>query len=128
MSLPDWYFAGLLDKSFCAQVRKERIIGKEAAEVLHQLVAEAGEADLTWISSAKQLDTLCRSEVSFEIKRTGARIQWVLNPFRERLGAIGFARTIGEAIDALVSSAYRNYGPKMPAPLGTIPSRVVRHA
>ena len=116
MSVPYWYFAGLFDASFWAQAgKKERITGKEVAEVLRRLVADAGEADLTWLASANHLDTLCREGASFEIKRRGERIQWALNPFANKPDATGFANSIGGAIAALISSTHPNYSPKMPA-------------
>ena len=119
MSVRDWYFAGLFDESFWAQAgKKERIIGKEAAEVLRQLVAEAGEADLTWLPSVGQLDALCRQGDSFEIKRKGGLLQWALNPFASTPEATGFVDTIGGAIAALVSSTHPNYSTKTPATQG----------
>ena len=78
--------------------------------MLRQLIAEAGDGDLTWLSSAGMLDALCRAEVAFEIKRRGERVQWVLNPFRDRPDASGYAETIDKAIDALVATARIRYG------------------
>jgi hypothetical protein len=78
--MTDWYFAGMFDETFWAQVGKQRFTGSGAAEVLRQLVAEAGDGDLTWLSTAGLLDALCRTEVAFELKRRGERVQWVLNP------------------------------------------------
>ena len=119
MSVLDWYFAGLFEESFWAQAgKKERIIGKEATEVLRQLIAEAGEADLTWLPSVEQLDALCRQGDSFEIKRRGDLIHWALNPFAMTPEAIGSAHTIGGAIAALVSSTHPNYSAKMSAKQG----------
>ncbi|HWE76615.1 MAG TPA: hypothetical protein VG328_25850 [Stellaceae bacterium] len=115
MSVPDWYFAGLFDESFWAQTGNKPIAGKGAAEVLRQLVAEVGEADLTWVAGAKDLDTLCLCGASFEIKRVGERVQWALSPFSEAPKATGFAHTIGDAIEALVRSARSNYSTKIPA-------------
>ena len=99
--MTDWYFAGMFDEAFWAHIGKRRIVGTHAAEVLRTLIAEIGEADLTWLPHAQRLDALCRSEMSFEIKRNGERLQWVLNPFRDQPGASGFAETIGDAIGAL---------------------------
>ena len=99
--MTDWYFAGMFDETFWGHVGKDRFSAKQADEVLRQLIAEAGESDFTWLPHAKRLDALCRLEVAFEIKRRGERIRWVLNPFREQPEASGFAKTIGEAIDAL---------------------------
>jgi hypothetical protein len=95
--MTDWYFAGMFDEMFWAQVGKQRIIGRGAAEVLRQLIAEAGDGDLTWLLRASMLDALCRAELAFEIKRRDERVQWVLNPFRDRPDASGYADTIGEA-------------------------------
>jgi hypothetical protein len=103
--MKDWYIAGMFDETFWAQVGKQRFSGKQAAGALRQLVAEAGEADLTWLPSASALDTLCRVGLAFEIKRKGERVQWVLNPFRDQPKASGYAVTIREAIDALVGGA-----------------------
>ena len=99
--MTDWYFAGVFDETFWAQTGKQRTVGTHAAEVLRTLIAGAGEADLTWLPHAQRLDALCRSEMSFEIKRNGERLQWVLNTFREQAEATGFAETMGDAIDAL---------------------------
>jgi hypothetical protein len=108
--MTDWYFAGMFDETFWAQVGKQRFSGKESAEVLRQVIAEAGEADLTWLPSAKRLDALCRMETAFEIKRRGVRIEWVLNPFRTPSEERGIAETIGDAIDALIRAARMRYG------------------
>ena len=102
--MTDWYFAGMFDEAFWAHIGKHRFIGAHAAEVLRPLIAEAGEADLTWLPHAQRLDALCRAEMSFEIKRKGERLQWVFNPFRDQPAASGFADTIGEAIDALTGA------------------------
>jgi len=80
--MTDWYFAGMFDETFWAQVEKQRFTGRGAAEVLRQLIAEAGDGDLTWLSRASMLDALCRA--AFEIKRRSERVQWLLNPFRDR--------------------------------------------
>jgi hypothetical protein len=87
--MSDWYFAGMFDETFWAQVEKQRFTGRGAAEVRRQLIAEARDGDLTWLSRASMLDTLCRAEPGFEIKRRGERVQWVLNPFRDRPGRHG---------------------------------------
>jgi hypothetical protein len=91
-------------------LEKQRFTGIGAAEVLRQMIAEAGDGDLTWLSSASMLDALCRAEVAFEIKRRGERVQWVLNPFRDRSDASGYAETIGKAIDTLITTARIRYG------------------
>jgi hypothetical protein len=101
--MTDWYFAGMFDETFWTQVGEQRFSGKGATGVLRQLIAEAGDADFTWLPSASALDALCRAEVAFELKRKGERIQWVLNPFRDQPEASGHAATIREAIDALVT-------------------------
>ena len=103
--MTDWYFAGMFDETFWAAVGKQKLMGRTAAVVLRQLIAEAGDGDLTWLSTAGLLDALCRAELAFEIKRRGERVQWVLNPFRDRPDASGYAGTIGEAVDALVGAA-----------------------
>jgi len=104
--MTDWYFAGMFDEMFWGQVGEKRlIIGTGAAEVLRQIVAEAAEADLTWLVNANQLDALCRAELAFDIKRRGEGLRWVLNPFRDQADASGYAVTIREAIDALVGTA-----------------------
>ena len=104
-NVTDWYIAGLCDETFWAMVGKQKLKGRTAGEVLRQLVAEAREPDLSWISKVRLLDALCRLELAFGIKRRGERIQWVLNPFRGPPEASGYASTIGEAIDALVHAA-----------------------
>jgi hypothetical protein len=111
--MTNWYFAGMFDETFWAQVGKQRVSGKESAEVLRQVVAKARETDLTWLASAKQLDALCRLELAFEIKRRGERVHWSLNPFRIRPEAIGSANTIGEAIDALVRTVRIGYAERL---------------
>jgi hypothetical protein len=103
--MTDWYFAGLFDETFWAQIGKQRIHGRGAAEVLRQVIAEAGEADLTWLSNVGLLDAMCRAGHAFEIRRKGDRLQWVLNPFREQAAARGSAETIGAAIDELSKAA-----------------------
>ena len=103
--MTDWYIAGICEEMFYALVGKQKLQGRTAGEVLRQLVTEAREPDLSWISKADLLDALCRLELAFGIKRRGKRIQWVLNPFRDPPEASGYARTIGEAIDALVHVA-----------------------
>jgi hypothetical protein len=84
-------------------------VGRTAAEVLRQMVAEASEPDLSWMSKVRLLDALCQCELAFTIKRTGKKIQWVLNPFRDPLDARGDVETIGEAVDALHSAARERY-------------------
>ena len=103
--MTDWYIAGICDETFWAVVGKQKLKGRTAGEVLRQLVAEAREPDLSWISKARLLDALCRLELSFGIKRRSEQIQWVLNPFRDPPEASGYASTIAEAIDALVHAA-----------------------
>ena len=107
--MKDWYFAGMFDQTYWGQVGRRRISGEASADVLRQIMAEAGDTDLTWLATAKQLDALCRFEYSFEIKRKGERIVWVLNPFRDQPQASGFAETVAEAIDALVHIAQPFY-------------------
>ncbi len=99
--MTDWYFAGMFDEKFWALVGNQEIKGRTAAEVLRPLVAKASEPDLSWISKVRLLDALCNFELAFAIERRGEQVQWVLNPFREPPEASGFAKTIGEAIDAL---------------------------
>jgi hypothetical protein len=101
----DWYFADMFDATFWSQVGKLRITGKSAAEVLRQIVAEAGETDLTWLPYVGRLDALCRSEIAFEIRRRGDRIVWVMNPFCDQPEASGTTNSIGDAVDALTAAA-----------------------
>ena len=103
--MTDWYIAGICDEMFWAMVGKQKFQGRRAGEVLRQLVAEAREPDLSWISKVDLLDALCRLELAFGIKRRGERIHWVFNPFRDPPEASGYASTIGEAIDALAHAA-----------------------
>jgi hypothetical protein len=103
--MTDWYFAGMFDETFCAQVGKQTSSGKTAAEVVRWLVTKAGETDLTWLPDIHNLDSLCRMELGFAIRRKGERVQWVLNPFRNKPAAAGYVSTIGEAIDALFQAA-----------------------
>jgi hypothetical protein len=105
----DWYFAGMFDETFWAEVGEQRITGKGADEVLRQLVAEAGEPDRSWLPHVGRLDALCRSEIAFEIKRRGERIDWVLSPFRDRPDATGSASSIGNAVGALTAAARQRY-------------------
>ncbi len=107
--MKDWYFAGMLEQTYWGEVGRQRISGEASADVLRQIMAEAGDTDLTWLATAKQLDALCRLEYSFEIKRKSERIVWVLNPFRDQPQASGFAETVAEAIGALVRIAQPFY-------------------
>ena len=66
---------------------------------------ESARNGVVLIDEASMLDVLCRAELAFEIKPRGERVQWVLNPFRDRPEASGYAGTIGEAIDALLEAA-----------------------
>lgn len=116
--MTDWYFAGMFDEAFWAHIGEQRFTGTHAAEVLRQLIAEAGEGDLTWMPRSQQLDALCRAEMSFEIKRKGERLQWVLNPFRVQPGASGYVDTIGEAIDALTGATQIRLGERIRPPRG----------
>src|ERR1700747_1063714 len=95
----------MFDETFWAVVGKQRLKGRTAAEVLRPLVAQAREPDLSWMSKVRLLDALCRLDLSFAIKRRGGRIHWMLSPFRAPPEASGHAKTIGEAIDALIRSA-----------------------
>ena len=98
------------DETFWGVVGKQKPKGRTAADVLRQIVAKAGEPDLSWLSKVRSLDALCRLELSFTIKRRGDQIQWVLNPFRNPTEGNGIAATIGEAIDALTRVARACYG------------------
>jgi hypothetical protein len=103
--MTDWYFAGMFDETFWAEIDAKKISGRNAAEVLRSLIAATGETDIAWLSKAGLLYALCRTEMAFEIKRRGGQIHWVLNPFRDNPEASGNAGTIGEAIDALTQAA-----------------------
>ena len=105
VGMADWYFAGMFDEAFWALVGKRKISGRTADEVLRQLVAEAGEPDLSWIAKVGLLDAICRFELAFTINRRGEWLEWVLNPFRDPPEASGNATTLGEAIDALSRAA-----------------------
>jgi hypothetical protein len=111
--MTDWYFAGMFDEEFWAVVGKQKLSGRTAAEVLRSLVAGAGELDLSWMSKVRSVDTLCRWELAFVIKRRGKQVQWVLNPFRDPPEASGDAETIGEAIDAFIGAARMRYAEKL---------------
>jgi hypothetical protein len=110
----DWYFAGMFDATFWGVVGKQKPKGRTAGDVLRQIVAEAGEPDLSWLSKSRLLDALCRSELSFAMKRRGMRVQWALTPFRDPPGPSGDADTIGDAIDALIGAAQMRY--RIPPP------------
>jgi hypothetical protein len=99
--MTDWYFAGIGNETFWALVGEREIKGRTAAQVLRPLVTEASEPDISWISKVLLLEALSRFELAFVIERRGEQVQWVLNPFLEPAEASGFAKTIGEAIDAL---------------------------
>jgi len=56
--MKDWYFAGMFDETFWAQIGKQRFSGKTAAEMLRQIVAEAGETTGFATSIGEAVDAL----------------------------------------------------------------------
>ena len=58
--MKDWYVAGMFDETFWAQIGKQRFSGKTAAEMLRQIVAEAGKQRALLRRSAKPSTRLQR--------------------------------------------------------------------